>query len=115
MAVPRQSLPGKPRFFRYEFEHKKTSLRALALGAAGLLNLGTEVPESAFVGGGRVSSIVRRKPMKALISALAMALALAFTGPAFAGDVASAKNAADCSKAGGIWNAATNTCSLKKM
>jgi hypothetical protein len=53
--------------------------------------------------------------MKTLVSALAMALALAFTGPAFAGDVATAKNAADCSKAGGIWNAATNMCSLKKM
>ena len=53
--------------------------------------------------------------MKALISALAMALAIAFTGSAFAGDVSTAKNAADCAKAGGIWNAATNTCSLKKM
>ena len=52
--------------------------------------------------------------MKALISALAMALAIAFTGSAFAGDVSTAKNAADCAKAG-IWNAATNTCSLKKM
>jgi hypothetical protein len=49
--------------------------------------------------------------MKALISILALALALAFTGPAFAGGVATAKTEADCTKAGGAWDAATNTCS----
>jgi hypothetical protein len=53
--------------------------------------------------------------MKALVSILAMALALAFTGPAFAGDVSTAKTAADCHKAGGMWDAKTNTCSAKKM
>jgi len=53
--------------------------------------------------------------MKTLISMLAVALALAFTGPAFAGDVKSAKTAADCAKAGGLWDAKTNTCSAKKM
>jgi hypothetical protein len=53
--------------------------------------------------------------MKALISTLAVALALAFTGPAFAGDVTTAKTEADCKKAGGMWDAATNTCSEKKM
>ena len=52
--------------------------------------------------------------MKALISTLAVALALAFTGPAFAG-ATSAKTEADCKKAGGMWDAATNTCSEKKM
>jgi hypothetical protein len=52
--------------------------------------------------------------MKALISTLAVALALAFTGPAFAGATA-AKTEADCKKAGGMWDAATNTCSEKKM
>jgi hypothetical protein len=53
--------------------------------------------------------------MKALISTLAVALALAVTGPAFAGDVTTAKTEADCQKAGGMWDAATNTCSEKKM
>jgi hypothetical protein len=53
--------------------------------------------------------------MKTLISMFAVALALAFTGPAFAGDVTTAKTAADCAKAGGVWNAATNTCAAKKM
>ena len=55
--------------------------------------------------------------MKSLISVLSVALALAFTGPAFAGagDIAHAKTAADCAKAGGVWSAATNLCSAKKM
>ena len=39
--------------------------------------------------------------MKTLVSTFALALALAFTGPAFAGDVTTAKNQADCEKAGG--------------
>jgi hypothetical protein len=52
--------------------------------------------------------------MKGLVSILALALALAFTGPAFAGDVSAAKTEADCSKAGGVWDAATNTCAAKK-
>jgi hypothetical protein len=53
--------------------------------------------------------------MKTLISMVALALALAFTGPAFAGDVTAAKTEADCAKAGGVWDATTNTCSEKKM
>jgi hypothetical protein len=53
--------------------------------------------------------------MKALIATLAVALALAFTGPAFAGDVTTAKTEADCKAAGGMWDAATNACSEKKM
>ena len=53
--------------------------------------------------------------MKALVSVFALALALAFTGPAFAGDVTAAKNQADCEKAGGTWDASTNVCSAKKM
>jgi hypothetical protein len=51
--------------------------------------------------------------MKGLVSILALALALAFTGPAFAGATA-AKTEADCTKAGGTWDAATNTCAEKK-
>jgi hypothetical protein len=51
--------------------------------------------------------------MKALISTFALALAIAFAGPAFAGDVTKAKNEADCTKAGGVWDAAANKCSAK--
>jgi hypothetical protein len=53
--------------------------------------------------------------MKTLISIFALTLALAFAGSAFAQDVKAAKTAADCAKAGGTWDAATNTCSEKKM
>ena len=53
-------------------------------------------------------------PMKMLISTFAVALALAFTGPAFAGATA-AKTEADCAKAGGTWNATTKMCEEKKM
>ena len=53
--------------------------------------------------------------MKTLISILALTLALAFTVPAFAGDVTAAKTEADCAKAGGTWNATTKMCEEKKM
>jgi hypothetical protein len=53
--------------------------------------------------------------MKTLISVIAVAMGLAFTGPAFAGDVKAAKTEADCVKAGGVWDAATSSCSEKKM
>jgi hypothetical protein len=53
--------------------------------------------------------------MKTLLSSLALSLALGFAMPAFAGDVTTAKNAADCAKAGGAWDAAKNVCSEKKM
>ena len=50
--------------------------------------------------------------MKTLISTFALGLALAFTGPAFAGDVI-AKDAANCQKAGGLWDAQSYKCSAK--
>ena len=53
--------------------------------------------------------------MKTIISIFAVTLALAFTGPAFAGDVTTAKTKADCHKAGGMWDAKTSACSAKKM
>jgi hypothetical protein len=53
--------------------------------------------------------------MKTLASIFVVALALAFTGPALAGDVTAAKNQADCHKAGGVWDAKTSMCSAKKM
>jgi len=51
--------------------------------------------------------------MKTCISIFAIVLALAFT-TAFAGDVTAAKTPADCQKAGGVWNADTNTCQAKE-
>jgi hypothetical protein len=51
--------------------------------------------------------------MKTLISTFALALALAFTGPAFAGDVTKATTKADCDKAGGTWDDAMKKCSEK--
>ena len=53
--------------------------------------------------------------MKTFLSVFALTLALAFTGPAFAGDVTAAKTEADCAKAGGTWNATTKMCEEKKM
>jgi hypothetical protein len=53
--------------------------------------------------------------LEILISTFAMALLLALTGPAFAGDVSKAKTEADCQKHGGMWDAKTNMCSEKKM
>jgi hypothetical protein len=64
------------------------------------------------------SGLVQREgenAMKTLISIFALTLALAFTGPAFAGDVTAAKTEADCAKAGGTWNATTKMCEEKKM
>ena len=52
--------------------------------------------------------------MKTLVSTFALALALAFTGPAFAGDVTTAKTQADCEKAGGVWDAATTSAQRKR-
>jgi hypothetical protein len=58
---------------------------------------------------------VRENVMKTLVSTIALLLAFAVTGPAFAGDVSKASNQADCEKAGGIWNAETSKCSEKGM
>jgi hypothetical protein len=50
----------------------------------------------------------RRRPMKALVSILALSLVVAFTAPAFAG---APKTEAACKKAGKVWDAATKKCS----
>jgi hypothetical protein len=60
-------------------------------------------------------TVKEENAMKPFVSILAIALALAFAGSAFAGDVTTAKTSADCHKAGGMWDAKTNTCSAKKM
>ena len=51
--------------------------------------------------------------MKTLVSTFALALALAFTGPAFAGDETKATDKASCDKADGMWDAANKKCSKK--
>jgi hypothetical protein len=48
--------------------------------------------------------------MKALTYTFVLAIALAFTGPAFAEDVTKATTEADCAKAGGTWDAQSNEC-----
>jgi hypothetical protein len=57
---------------------------------------------------------IGRKPMRTIAYALALALGVAFTASAFAGDVTMAKTKADCDKAGGMWDATTNTCTAKQ-
>ena len=49
-----------------------------------------------------------------LVAFVTLAFATAFTAPAFAG-ILDAKDKAECEKAGGVWDAATSTCSEKKM
>jgi hypothetical protein len=51
--------------------------------------------------------------MKTVISSLVLALALGFTGPAFAGDVTKATDKASCDKAGGVWDDTAKKCSEK--
>ena len=48
--------------------------------------------------------------MKILIPTFAIALALAFTGPALAADASAAKTELDCQKAGGVWDGSTEKC-----
>jgi hypothetical protein len=52
--------------------------------------------------------------MKTIGYALALVLGIAFTASAFAADVTAAKTKADCDKAGGMWDATTNTCKAKQ-
>ena len=52
--------------------------------------------------------------MRTIAYALALALGVAFASAAFAGDVTMAKTKVDCDKAGGVWDATTNTCAAKQ-
>ena len=51
--------------------------------------------------------------MKTVISSLVLAVALAFTGPALAGDVTKATDKASCDKAGGVWDDSAKKCTEK--
>ena len=71
------------------------------------------VSQNAFICGG----LVQRKgenPMKVLISTFAMAIALAVTGPAFAGPGSTITNKEDCEKAGKVWDEAGKKCVEKQ-
>ena len=50
---------------------------------------------------------------KVVAAVIAIGLAVAFTAPTFAADVTTAKTKADCTKAGGIWDAKGKTCKPK--
>ena len=53
--------------------------------------------------------------MKRLLLALiALTVAAALTGPAYAG-IRDAKNKAECEKAGGVWVEKDNKCGVKKQ
>jgi hypothetical protein len=48
--------------------------------------------------------------MKTLVTIFAVALALAFTAPAFAQDVSTAKTPDECVAAGGVWDVRSKRC-----
>jgi hypothetical protein len=50
--------------------------------------------------------------MKALVSIIALAVAIVVAGPAFAGDATIPKTKGECEKAGGSWDAATDKCTV---
>ncbi len=52
--------------------------------------------------------------MRKLVSMIvALGIALAFTAPTFAADVTTAKTKAECTKAGGMWDAKAKACKAK--
>ena len=58
--------------------------------------------------------VTRGKLMKMLLSVFALAMTLAFAGPAFAQDAAAATDKASCDKAGGTWDDAAKKCNPKQ-
>ena len=50
---------------------------------------------------------------KVVAAVVALGLAVAFTAPVFAADVTTAKTKADCTKAGGVWDAKAKACKPK--
>ena len=50
---------------------------------------------------------------KVVAAIVALGIAVAFTAPTFAADVATAKTKAECTKAGGMWDAKAHKCSPK--
>jgi hypothetical protein len=61
-----------------------------------------------------VVTLRRKIHMSKFVSMIvALGLAFVFTAPAFAADVTAAKTRADCTKAGGVWDAKGKTCKPK--
>ena len=50
---------------------------------------------------------------KVVAAVVALGLAVAFTAPTIAADVTKAKTQADCTKAGGTWDAKAKKCGPK--
>jgi len=50
---------------------------------------------------------------KLVAAVVALGVAVAFTAPTFAADVSKAKTEADCTKAGGVWDAKAKACKPK--
>ena len=50
---------------------------------------------------------------KVVAAVVALGLAVAFTAPAFSADMSKAKTEADCTKAGGTWDAKAKKCGPK--
>ena len=52
--------------------------------------------------------------MRSFVTILAVAIAVAFTAPAFAGPGSTITNKEDCEKAGKVWNDADKKCEEKQ-
>ena len=79
--------------------------------------IGSGVPGTQFLKGsssGWAQSKVRENVMKSIVSILAVAIAIAFTAPAFAGPGSTITNKADCEKAGKVWDDAGKKCVEKQ-
>jgi hypothetical protein len=50
---------------------------------------------------------------KVVAAVVALGIAVAFAAPVFAADVTTAKTHAECTKAGGVWDAKAKTCKPK--
>ena len=76
---------------------------------------GTQLPKGTFIRGGSVQR-KGENPMKSMVSVLNIrfAIAIAFTGPAFAGPGSTITNKEDCEKAGKVWDEAGKKCVEKQ-
>jgi hypothetical protein len=61
-----------------------------------------------------ISTSVGRNVMKSIVSILAVAIAIVFTAPAFAGPGSTITNKEDCEKAGKVWDDAGKKCVEKQ-
>jgi hypothetical protein len=77
---------------------------------------GTKLPAACFLAQGRTKRLSCKwsNDMKSLLSLFLFALAVAIAAPAFAGDVTKATTEAECTEAGGTWDADASTCSAKE-